>query len=156
MQEIHIRLAAADEAAKLLQIHHASVEGLCAGQYNAEQIAHWFDGRDETAYAQGLAQQRLWVACAPEPVGFIELDACSIDKLFVLPQAAGLGVGKLLLLHGLAFLQAQGQREIEIDATLTAAPFYQKHGFEPMAQTLSKHGAEDARLPVVRMRWSAA
>ena len=40
MQEIHIRLAAADEAAKLLQIHHASVEGLCAGQYNADQIAH--------------------------------------------------------------------------------------------------------------------
>ena len=156
MQAVNLRLARPEEAALLLQIHHASVEGLCTEQYNAEQIAHWFDGRDETAYAQGLAQQRLWLAGAPEPVGVSELDADSIDKLFVLPQAAGLGVGKLLLLHGLAFLQAQGQREIEIDATLTAAPFYQKHGFEPMAQTLSKHGAEDARLPVVRMRWSAA
>ena len=156
MQAVNLRLARPEEAALLLQIHHASVQGLCHGQYSAEQIAHWFDGRDETAYAQGLIQQRLWLACAPEPVGFIELDADSIDKLFVLPQAAGLGVGKLLLQHGKAFLQAQGQREIEIDATLTAAPFYQKQGFEPMAQTLSKHGAEDARLPVVRMRWSAA
>ena len=156
MQEINIRLAAADEAAKLLQIHHASVEGLCAGQYNADQIAHWFDGRDETAYAQGLAQQRLWVACAPEPVGFIELDAYSIDKLFVLPQAAGLGVGKLLLLHGLAFLQAQGQREIEIDATLTAVPFYQKHGFRILEQAQSKHGGVDAPLAVVKMQWQAA
>ena len=156
MNTVNIRLARPEEAELLLQIHHASVQGLCAGQYDAEQIAHWFDGRDAGIYTQGIAQQRLWLACAPDPVGFIEVDEHSIDKLFVLPQAAGLGVGKLLLLHGLAFLQAQGQREIEIDATLTAVPFYQKHGFEPMAQTLSKHGAEDARLPVVRMRWSSA
>ena len=156
MQEIHIRLAAADEAAKLLQIHHASVEGLCAGQYNADQIAHWFDGRDETAYAQGLAQQRLWVACAPEPVGFIELDACSIDKLFVLPQAAGLGVGKALLLHGLQALQSEGRQTVDIEATLTGVAFYQKHGFRILEQTQSKHGGADAPLAVVKMQWQAA
>ncbi len=149
-------MAAADEAAKLLQIHHASVEGLCAGQYNAEQIAHWFDGRDETAYAQGLAQQRLWVACAPEPVGFIELDACSIDKLFVLPQAAGLGVGKALLLHGLLALQAEGRQTVDIEATLTGVAFYQKHGFRILEQTQSKHGGADAPLAVVKMQWQAA
>ena len=156
MNTVNIRLARPEEAELLLQIHHASVQGLCAGQYDAEQIAHWFDGRDASMYAQGIAQQGLWLACTPEPVGFVEVDEHSIDKLFVLPQAAGLGVGKLLLQHALAFLQAQGQREIEIDATLTAAPFYQKQGFEPVAQSLSKHGAEDAPLPVVRMRWSAA
>ena len=156
MNTVNIRLARPEEAELLLQIHHASVQGLCAGQYDAEQIAHWFDGRDASIYTEGIAQQRLWLACAPDPVGFIEVDEHSIDKLFVLPQAAGLGVGKLLLQHGMAFLQAQGQREIEIDATLTAAPFYQKHGFHILAQTQSKHGGADAPLAVVKMRWQAA
>ena len=156
MQAVNLRLARPEEAALLLQIHHASVQGLCQGQYNAEQIAHWFDGRDETAYAQGLIQQRLWLACAPEPVGFIELDADSIDKLFVLPQAAGLGVGKALLLHGLQVLQAEGKHTVDIEATLTGVPFYQKHGFHILEQTQSKHGGADAPLAVVKMRWQAA
>ena len=40
MQAVNLRLARPEEAALLLQIHHASVQGLCGGQYNAEQIAH--------------------------------------------------------------------------------------------------------------------
>ena len=156
MQAVNLRLARPEEAALLLQIHHASVEGLCTEQYNAEQIAHWFDGRDASMYTQGIAQQGLWLACTPEPVGFVEVDEHSIDKLFVLPQAAGLGVGKALLLHGLQVLQAEGKHTVDIEATLTGVPFYQKHGFHILEQTQSKHGGADAPLAVVKMRWQAA
>ena len=156
MNAVNIRLARPDEAELLLQIHHASVQGLCAGQYDAEQIAHWFDGRDASIYTQGIAQQRLWLACAPDPVGFIEVDEHSIDKLFVLPQAAGLGVGKALLLHGLQALQSEGRQTVDIEATLTGVAFYQKHGFRILEQTQSKHGGADAPLAVVKMQWQAA
>ena len=156
MNAVNIRLARPDEAELLLQIHHASVQGLCAGQYDAEQIAHWFDGRDASIYTQGIVQQRLWLACAPDPVGFIEVDEHSIDKLFVLPQAAGLGVGKALLLHGLQALQSEGRQTVDIEATLTGVAFYQKHGFRILEQTQSKHGGADAPLAVVKMQWQAA
>ena len=156
MNAVNIRLARPDEAELLLQIHHASVQGLCAGQYDAKQIAHWFDGRDASMYTQGIAQQRLWLACAPDPVGFIEVDEHSIDKLFVLPQAAGLGVGKALLLHGLQALQSEGRQTVDIEATLTGVAFYQKHGFRILEQTQSKHGGADAPLAVVKMQWQAA
>ena len=156
MNTVNIRLARPEEAELLLQIHHASVQGLCAGQYDAEQIAHWFDGRDASIYTEGIAQQRLWLACAPDPVGFIEVDEHSIDKLFVLPQAAGLGVGKALLLHGLQALQAEGRQTVDIEATLTGVAFYQKHGFRILEQTQSKHGGVDAPLAVVKMQWQAA
>ena len=156
MNAVNIRLARPDEAELLLQIHHASVQGLCAGQYDAEQITHWFDGRDASIYTQGIAQQRLWLACAPDPVGFIEVDEHSIDKLFVLPQAAGLGVGKALLLHGLQALQSEGRQTVDIEATLTGVAFYQKHGFRILEQTQSKHGGADAPLAVVKMQWQAA
>ena len=156
MNAVNIRLARPDEAELLLQIHHASVQGLCAGQYDAKQIAHWFDGRDASMYTQGIAQQRLWLACAPDPVGFIEVDEHSIDKLFVLPQAAGLGVGKALLLHGLLALQAEGRQTVDIEATLTGVAFYQKHGFRILEQAQSKHGGVDAPLAVVKMQWQAA
>ena len=156
MNAVNIRLARPEEAELLLQIHHASVQGLCAGQYDAEQIAHWFDGRDAGIYTQGIAQQRLWLACAPDPVGFIEVDEHSIDKLFVLPQAAGLGVGKALLLHGLQALQSEGRQTVDIEATLTGVAFYQKHGFRILEQAQSKHGGDDAPLAVVKMQWQAA
>ena len=156
MNAVNIRLARPDEAELLLQIHHASVQGLCAGQYDAEQIAHWFDGRDASMYAQGIAQQGLWLACTPEPVGFVEVDEHSIDKLFVLPQAAGLGVGKALLLHGLQALQSEGRQTVDIEATLTGVAFYQKHGFRILEQAQSKHGGVDAPLAVVKMQWQAA
>ena len=100
--------------------------------------------------------QKSRACISPEPAGFIELDANSIDKLFVLPQAAGLGVGKALLLHGLQVLQAEGKHTVDIEATLTGVPFYQKHGFHILAQTQSKHGGADAPLAVVKMRWQAA
>ena len=58
MNAVNIRLARPDEAELLLQIHHASVQGLCAGQYDAEQIAHWFDGRDAGIYTQRLLRAR--------------------------------------------------------------------------------------------------
>lgn len=155
MQELRVRLARMDERATLLQIHQASVQGLCTGQYTAEQIAHWLDGRDATMYTQGIAQQKLWVACAPEPVGFVEISADSIDKLFILPQAAGLGVGKVLLTRALDTLQAQGLRQVVIEATLTAAPFYQKHGFRIIEAAVSAHGGAEAPLQVVSMQWDA-
>ena len=155
MQALTLRLACMEERETLLQIHQASVQGLCTGQYTAEQIAHWLDGRDATMYTQGIAQQRLWVACAPEPLGFVEISADSIDKLFILPQAAGLGVGKVLLTHALNTLHAQGLRHVVIEATLTAAPFYQKHGFRQLNAAISAHGGVEAPLPVVNMQWDA-
>lgn len=153
MQALQLRLATSGDLATVFQIHQDSVSQLCRHQYSSEQVEHWFDGRSIAMYQQGVATGRLWVACGPQLLGFVETDATTIDKLFVAPAAAGQGVGRFLLQQALADLNHRGVRNIVIEATLTAAPFYQRHGFHELERTVFSHGSNVAPLEIVKMQW---
>lgn len=65
-----------------------------------------------------------------EPVGFITVDPTGyIELAFVLPSAAGKGVGSALLARAehLAFIQ--GATVLTAAASLAARPFFEKHGW---------------------------
>jgi putative acetyltransferase len=69
-----------------------------------------------------------------EPVGFMTIDATGyVDLAFVLPSAAGRGIGAALLAAVEDWARAQGVAEMHTAASLAARPFFAAHGWHVAA-----------------------
>lgn len=83
-------------------------------------------------FAKRVADQ-FYVAVTPEQIvgtGMIDLATGKIDAVFVEPEYMGRGVGRAMMAH-LEGLAISGRlRDMHLDATLNAAPFYRAMGFE--------------------------
>lgn len=153
MTPLTIRAAQPQEQAAIFNVHQDSVRQLCQAQYSAEQIASWLDGRRADMYAEAIAAGRLWVAEGVEGLlGFVEIQQQELTKLFVAGHGARRGVGQQLLQHALAVMQAAGVTEAYLEATLTAVPFYARHGFVAGEHSFFSHGNSPIQLEIVAMR----
>jgi GNAT superfamily N-acetyltransferase len=89
-----IRKAVPRDAEAMFAVHQASVHALCAKAYSAEHMASWFEGRTPEIYTPALAAEQIWVAEQDGSiVGFVGARPGEVTLLFVLPQAAGQGIG---------------------------------------------------------------
>lgn len=75
------------------------------------------------------------------------LEENEIVTFFVLPEEQGQGIGSALLQRLEAHARSQGIAELRLDASLTGAPFYARHGFVPTGNLL-----EGTAGPQVSMR----
>lgn len=64
------------------------------------------------------------------------LEENEVVTFFVLPEEQGQGIGSALLQQLEALARGQGIAELRLDASLTGAPFYARHGFVPTGDLL--------------------
>jgi putative acetyltransferase len=143
---MQIRPYVIGEEMALLAIFQSSVRGLAVRDYTSEQIDAW-SPRDCTkdVRAQWTARiraNRPWVAeVEGEPAGFADLQPTGyIDQFFVAAPFARKGVGTALMAHLENAASEQGIKRLFAHVSLTAQPFFARHGFR----------MEEERLPVVR------
>lgn len=135
----------ATDAPMLAAIFQASIEDLTAEDYTEAQRAAWAGVADDAAaFSARLAGALTLVATIEgEPVGFASLvGAEQIDLLYVLPSAARLGVGTLLIdaLERLAL--ARGATKLSVDASDTAEPFFTARNYVPSSRNTRILGDE--------------
>jgi predicted GNAT family N-acyltransferase len=70
-----------------------------------------------------------------------------VERVAVLPEARGLGIGKKLMEKAIEFLKTVNAAEVQINAQEQVRDFYQKLGFEPEGAVF-----EEAGIPHVKMR----
>lgn len=104
-----------------------------------------FDGQDETA-------DHILAYLNGQPVGTARirrLDARSakVERVAVLQQARGLGIGKKIMEASLQHLKATHVSEVHIHAQLQVKDFYQKMGFQSEGEIF-----EEAGIPHVKMK----
>lgn len=122
-----------DEPA-LRALFHASVHGLAAKHYTADQVAAWAPAQhDATLWAQRMQAIQPFIAQAPDGdtmAGFADLQPNGlIDMLFVAPAFAGQGVARALMAHIHAQAAARGIPRLHAHVSLTAEPFFAAMGF---------------------------
>ncbi len=129
---MHIRKATIDDAPASFAVRRAAILAQCGDHYPMEDLVTWTSGAMSTAFAQRVAGHFHVAVVENEVVGtgMLDLTTAKIDAIFVLPGYMGQGVGRALMDHLEAIARDAGLAQIELEATLNAAPFYRKLGFE--------------------------
>ncbi len=176
---IRIRLAETRDIPSLRKLIEASVRGLQAGDYSAEQLEgalRTVYGVDTQLIADGtyFAAEQTDASGAPLLVGCggwskrktlfggdqfagredslldPATDAAKIRAFFVHPAFARRGIGTLILEACEAAAEKAGFRRLEMGATLTGVPFYRSKGYVELEAVEAPLG-NGLTLPIVRM-----
>lgn len=112
----------------ILHVFRQSVYGLCAGDYSPSQIKAWADCADYEKWKNELIRRNTFVAEKDgQIVGFCDAEENGhIDRLYVLPEHAGKGLGSALVK---AAENSLGVSRIFVEASVTAKPFFEKLGY---------------------------
>jgi len=130
-----IRPAVAGDAEAVFQVTRDSVAGLATTHYTPAQIAGWMGDRTPATYREACAGGRIRVAEQDgRVVGFVDAVPGEITRLFLLPGAAGLGLGRRLMEEGLAMAREGHDGPLRIEATLNAVAFYKRFGFREVGR----------------------
>lgn len=137
-----VRKANPDDAEGIIGAHISSIREVCSKDYTLEQIEAWA-GRKFKAelWRQTIERDHVWVAESESKImGFSQLaimdqDHAEVMGLYLMPLALGHSLGKTMLREMLNVCRIQKISSVSLYATLTAADFYQKHGFLKQAPT---------------------
>ena len=156
-QEASLRPARAGDGQALFDVTHRSVAGLATGHYSPEQIAGWMGQRTPAFYEDLIARGRMVVAeLGGEVVGFVDAEPGEVTRLFILPHAAGHGLGGRLLGLGLAAARDGHAGPVRLEATINAAGFYRRHGFREVGRGQFSHGLGGDPIEIIHMELDGA
>lgn len=130
---IAIRDATPRDDAALIALFRASVREVARRDYSEVQVRAWApDEIDAAGWRARIAEARVFLAeDGAEAVGFATLVASGlIDMLFVHPARLRRGVASALLER----IAATGPPRLRTEASLTARPFFEAHGFSVVAR----------------------
>jgi GNAT superfamily N-acetyltransferase len=132
-----IRIAIEADAEAVWRVHTTSIRVLCAGWYTEHEIAVWTSRLIVEAYRRAIQTHVVVVAeAAAGVVGFgeLDLDRGEVVAVYVLPEAAGAGVGTALLVHLEGAARAHGFNRLTLCASLNAETFYERHGWRAVGR----------------------
>ena len=147
-----VREATAEDAEAIRRVHAASIRGLAASHYDADQIESWSDV-DEDDYSLPAEGFHVVVAEAAggevdrgedddTVVGFgaLDLESGEVRAVYVHPDHAGGGVGSAILAELEAAAADAGLMNLHLTASLNAVPFYERHGWVSTEPTTHELG----------------
>ncbi|HVJ81394.1 MAG TPA: GNAT family N-acetyltransferase [Planctomycetia bacterium] len=132
------------DAPALLALFKDTIRRVNARDYDEAQIRAWAsDEIDESVWASRFEGRFTAVAEeAGKPVGFLELESDGhIDRTYVAADFQRRGAGRMLLEAALAEARSRGIGRLYTEASITARPFFEAHGFTLLApQTVECRG----------------
>ncbi len=147
-----LRPARAGDGAAVFAVTHRSVAGLAQGHYSAEQIAGWMGRRTPEFYEELIQAGRMVVAERDGAVvGFVDAVPGEVTRLFILPGAAGNGLGGRLLEIGVAAARDGHDGPVRLESTINAAGFYRRHGFREVGRGHFSHGLGGDPIEIIHM-----
>ncbi|WP_404418553.1 GNAT family N-acetyltransferase [Brevundimonas vesicularis] len=129
---VHIRAYDEADLDALIDLFAGSVRQVASRDYSPAQIEAWAPvAVNREHWATRLGSRPTYVAQASGIVGFSDLEPDGhIDMLFVHADHQGRGVARALLDHIHARANEQGIVRLFTEASITARPFFERHGFE--------------------------
>ena len=130
-----LRPLLAEDTPMLAAIFVASIHELTGDDYSEAQQEAWAAAaEDEAAFGNKLAGQLTLIATIQgAPAGFASLKGADhIDMLYIHPSVAGHGVASMLVEALEKLAGGRGAKNLTVDASDTAEPFFRKRGYVAM------------------------
>jgi putative acetyltransferase len=132
VMSITIRRYMPADTQPIMQLFHDTVHAINIRDYSPEQIDAWAPPvMDEQRWKQRLSDHHTFVAEIDGViVGFADFeDNGHLDCFYCHKDYQGVGVGKRLLAALEAEAQTRGIGRFFTEASITARPFFERHGF---------------------------
>ncbi|PIS99520.1 acetyltransferase [Bradyrhizobium nitroreducens] len=150
--DVSFRPARPDDAETVFNITKASIAGLAQGCYSPLQIENWMGERTPRFYEDLIAKGRMTVCLRNDVVvGFVDAEPGEVTRLFILPEAAGSGLGQRLLDIGVVQARLGHTGPIRLEATINAEGFYRRYGFRSTGRGQFSHGLGGEPIEIVYM-----
>jgi len=126
------------DAAATLAVFISAVTETASADYTPEQVQAWAQpGRRDAAtwHAAMLARCSIVATIGGELAGFSDVSPDGyLDMMFVSPRHQRRGVARQLLAHLEAQARGEGTPALSADVSITARPFFERHGFRVEAE----------------------
>jgi len=146
-----IRLQKIEDATEIARLHRATIRHINSNDYSQDIIEVW-SARTSASRFKNLDTVKRWVAIEDEKI----ICFCDHDfkgellGLYVHKDHLGKQVGTKLLKKAEDSMKKMGFKEIKMEATVTAKPFYEKKGYKVIKQSF--HKIEDKKIQVFIMK----
>ncbi len=132
-----IRHAAVADGQGIAEAHVDSIRSLGAAKYDPKIVDDWAAFRTGERYTRRIREgAAFFVAVANEQIlGFSEYhveQGRHRTAVYVCGKAARIGIGSALFAAAESAARQNGAKEIRIDASLGAIPFYKANGFQEL------------------------
>lgn len=127
-----IRPGGPEDAADIARLFYQTIHEINSRDYSAEQIVAWApENMDLDRWRESLTGKSVFVAeAAGRILGFAELEPSGhIDRFYCHSEYQGIGIGSGLLEQLVEEAVAAGISRLFAEASITARPFFERHGF---------------------------
>ena len=128
-----IRRAGEEDCEGIRRVHARAIRELARSHYTAEEIEAWARPRKPEHYAESILSKEFYVAEENGAVigfGTLNQKEGEIEAVYVSPGAVRRGVGRAILQKLEERAKDLGIRSLRMDASLNAASFYERMGYE--------------------------
>ncbi len=131
---IAIRKATEADILQLQELYFETITAINSRDYNLQQIRAWSSTADRTeSLIKKIREQHFYVAENDDPIiiGFTSLtNSGYLDMMYVHKDFQNKGIAKVLLQKIMEKAKALQISTLETEASITAKPFFEKHGFK--------------------------
>ncbi|MEZ9819939.1 GNAT family N-acetyltransferase [Shewanella sp. 10N.286.45.A1] len=150
-----IRKATKADVYRVWQIRTQAILISCSSHYSQETVSSWSSAPMPDGFADVLVHHEALVFEVQNQLlafGFVDIQQRRLEALFVTPDYAGKGYGKLIASELLLVAQRAGVKQLTLSSSLNAVKFYQGLGFVAKEETLWVHplGFEMASVVMVK------
>jgi putative acetyltransferase len=152
---LNIRGALQEDCQSIMSVHVAAVTGIRTSLYTPEEIQAWASPKKPESYEESIRSKEFYVAEEGDVIvafGVLNQNSAEVEAVYVSPRAGRRGIGREVLLKLEERARALGLKELRLNASLNAVPFYKRAGY--VAQEESKYrlstGVEIACVPMVK------
>jgi GNAT superfamily N-acetyltransferase len=134
---MHVRKARPGEGQAIIALHARTVREINSRDYISEEIDVWLARKSPDKEEARIGAGEVYVCIGDDEalLGYGSRTGDRIAGLYVAPDRQGQGVGSALLEQLERDAIAEGIEVLELNSTLTAAGFYQQHGYETLGKT---------------------
>lgn len=149
---VFVRPARPRDGRALYDVTVRSIQALGQQHYSADQLMGWMGARTVDHYEDMIKKNSVFLAEENgEILGFVDADPGEVTRLFLLPEAAGRGLGKRLLMLGIETAAKGHSGPITVESTLNAQGFYARNGFKTIKKGHFSHGVGGNPIEIVLM-----
>ncbi|KAB8307661.1 GNAT family N-acetyltransferase [Rouxiella chamberiensis] len=150
-----IRLAVPVEAEECWNIRNQAIRYGCKNTYDDAVIEAWTPEKMPESYRNVIVANPFFVVDVTDgrlgATGFLDLSSGSVEAVFTLPQYTGKGLGSQIIEAIKSEARERGFEQLTLSSTPNAQPFYEKHGFKLLRESMYSSALAQAELRCMEM-----